>query len=130
MKTGFTAFLVIAFATIAVFGAFGMMHMTRHDMGCLAATAHDAACPEAGPSASVAFHFDILRLFLTAAFTLAALALFAGLFLRLDFGKLFDSPGSAIIWRRREDNFAVPPMQSIHGWLALHEKRDIAARLA
>ncbi len=131
MKNILSLLLVASFASIAVFGVFGMnAGMYNHDGGCIAATVQGADCPTQSDSFEyLTFHLDAFREFSTATFgenilaSLLALALLvvgAGLALFLGNRASPQLDFAYSLYRQRENSDS-PSEQQLLRWLALHE---------
>lgn len=78
MKAALTAFLIVSFVGIAVFGVFAMSHEMGHGQSCIAAAARGTDCPQS-LFPLIALHFDTFKNFSTAIFGNVLLAFLVSL---------------------------------------------------
>ncbi|OGI91922.1 hypothetical protein A2933_01565 [Candidatus Nomurabacteria bacterium RIFCSPLOWO2_01_FULL_46_18] len=119
----FIVFLLIAFAGLAVFGAFGLHLGTQnHEGGCIAANAKGIDCPKQNSLlAYITFHIDAYKDFSLASLSNIISVLLLALTLVI-FGFLLKPPKLAP-FRARLRNFSPPSKrkQKFYRWLSLHE---------
>lgn len=132
MKLSLTTLVIASFVGIAVFGVFGMIHMSHGHGGCIAATARGVDCPsDANPFDVAASHLDAFRSFSLATVGDEALNIFELFFTFLLFVGLalvarsvFMPPAPALfpLYRRRADDAPHSPTREKRiRWLAFHE---------
>ena len=124
-------FILIGFASLSIFGAFGMHAFTEdHNSGCIVATSQSADCPrEINPFDSLALHAGIFKNFSDAVFGgigafALALSMLSAMAMLLGF-VIFDLNRPKITVARRQtspDSWNPPSKYDFNRWLALHEE--------
>lgn len=109
---------IVGFFGIAVFGVFAM-NQGHNETGCIAASAHGAACPnEENTFSFIAFHLNAFKNFSTATFVGIFLVLIAALLSTT--GRLEIAPRYSV--SKRPLNLGVLLLkQRLTYWLSLHE---------
>ncbi len=78
MKSAITAFLIISFIGVAVFGFVSMIFGADHNGGCIVSNRLGSLCPINSPLIFLVFHLGAFKYFSTAVFSAILLILLAG----------------------------------------------------
>lgn len=133
MKTLATTLILVSFASMAVFGLWGMSAHSSHAdniSACLGSLTQGAVCPDGDPAASVGFHLNSWRVFSTSLLDSGLYGVLTLMFVLMSALLVsFSYPGiliyiPAVSWINRQRIFETsyqPFKQEKIFWSSLHE---------